>query len=608
MFGEQFEAVTCSEAVVIVRLISELLRPYRGLVIAVIALMLVQTAMSLAAPWPLKIILDNVVGQHPMPEWMTNALLSVFGKAGKLHIAALAGIMTVLIAAVSGVATYLVNYLTESVGQWVANDLRLRTYHHLQQLELSYYDTHQVGPILSTITDDVETIEDFASGSTTEMAVDAFTIVGMLSLMLWLDWDFALVAVAVTPVLVLFVARVKKAVKQATREVRRRQSDIVATVQEGLQSIRVVKAFDRSDMQEQRLGSVSRQTVAAALKARRVKSVVSPTVALVVACCSAFVLWRGASLILSGAMTAGTLTVFLAYLAKFFKPVQDLATMTNAIAQVSVSVERVSAILDTKNVIEERPDPVEPQAIQGEIRFEDVSFSYDEERPILRGISFTAKPGELIGLVGHTGSGKSTIVSLIPRFYDPSAGSIKIDGVDMRDYRVQGIRNQIGFVLQDTVLFSGTIRDNILFGRPDATEEEVIEAAKLANAHDFILAMPHGYDSPVGERGLTLSGGQRQRIGIARALIRDNPILLLDEPTAALDAESELAVMDALKRLMANRTVITIAHRLSTIREADRIIVLRDGEIAEQGNHEQLLARNGIYAELHRIQYEQEAG
>lgn len=590
------------------RLIGDLLRPYRWLVAAVIALMLVQTAMSLAAPWPLKIVLDNVVGHHPMPRWMTDGLMAVFGAAGKMHIAALAGVMTVAIAALAGIATYLINYLTESVGQWVANDLRLRTYHHLQHLSLSYYDTHQVGPILSTITDDVETIQDFASESTTEIAVDAFTIVGMLSLMLWLDWDFALIAVAIAPFLLLFVARVKKAVKQATREVRRRQSDIVATVTEGLQSIRVVKAFDRSDMEEERLGSVSRQTVAAALKARRVKSLVSPTVALAVAACSGFVLWRGSSLILSGAMTAGSLTVFLAYLAKFFKPVQDLATMTNAIAAVSVSIERVSAILDTKNIVEEPADPVEPQTIEGELRFEDVSFSYDDETPILRGVSFTAKPGELIGLVGHTGSGKSTIVSLIPRFYDPSAGSVKIDGVDVRDYRVQGIRNHIGFVLQDTVLFSGTIRDNILFGRPDATEEDIIEAAKLANAHDFIMAMPHGYDSPVGERGMTLSGGQRQRIGIARAIIRDNPILLLDEPTAALDAESELAVMDALKRLMANRTVITIAHRLSTIREADKIIVLKHGEVAEVGDHEELLARNGIYAELHRIQYEQGVG
>jgi ABC-type multidrug transport system fused ATPase/permease subunit len=591
-----------------VRLISELLRPYRWLVVGVIALMVIQTAMSLAAPWPLKIILDNVVGHHPMPQWMTDGLLAVFGKAGKLHIAALAGIMTVVIAAISGLATYLVNYLTETVGQWVANDLRLRTYHHLQQLSLSYYDTHQVGPILSTITDDVETIEDFASETTTQMAVDVFTIVGMLSLMLWLDWDFALIAVAVAPFLLFFVMRVKKAVKVATREVRKRQSDIVATVQEGLQSIRVVKAFDREAVEEKRLANVSRQTVAAALKARRVKSLVSPTVALVVACCSAFVLWRGAGLILSGAMTAGTLTVFLAYLAKFFKPVQDLATMTNTIAQMSVSVERVSEILDTKNAVDESDDPVEPQDIKGELTFDAVTFSYDGERPTLHEVSFTAAPGELIGLVGPTGSGKSTIVSLIPRFYDPAGGTVKIDGVDLRDYRLQGIRNQIGYVLQDTVLFAGTIRDNVAFGRPDATEEEIVEAAKIANAHDFIMAMPHGYDSPVGERGMTLSGGQRQRIGIARALIRDNPILLLDEPTAALDSESELAVMDALKKLMANRTVITIAHRLSTIREADRIIVLKDGEIAEVGNHEQLMARNGIYAELHRIQYEQGVG
>jgi len=303
-------------------------------------------------------------------------------------------------------------------------------------------------------------------------------------------------------------------------------------------------------------------------------------------------------------MTAGTLTVFIAYLASFFKPVQDLASMTNTIAQVSVAVERVSAILDTAVTVVERPDPVDAPTLRGEVVFEDVVFSYDGENPILRGVNFTVAPGELVGLVGHTGSGKSTIVSLVPRFYDPDSGRVCIDGVDVRDYKLRDVRNQIAFVLQDTVLFSGTIRDNIAFGRPDATEEEIIEAAKLANADEFIRAMPHGYDSPVGERGLSLSGGQRQRIGIARALVRNSPILLLDEPTAALDAESEKAVMSALDRLMADRTVIAIAHRLSTIRNADRIVVLNKGEVAEQGNHEELLARNGIYAGLHRIQYD----
>jgi subfamily B ATP-binding cassette protein MsbA len=331
----------------------------------------------------------------------------------------------------------------------------------------------------------------------------------------------------------------------------------------------------------------------------------SPIVNIVVAACTGLVLWRGTSLVMAGAMEVGTLTVFLSYLAMFFKPVQDLATMTNTIAQTSVGVERVRAILDADAIIPERPDAIEPQTLRGEIDFEHVSFGYNAAEPVLRDVSFTVQPGQLVGVVGPTGSGKSTVVSLIPRFYDPNAGSIKIDGVDIRDYKLHELRQHIGFVLQDTVLFRGTVRENIAYGHPRATEDEIVQAAKLANAHEFISRMAHGYDSQVGERGLTLSGGQRQRIGIARAIIRDNPILILDEPTAALDTESEQLVVEALERLMKGRTVITIAHRLSTIRDADNIIVLKDGVVAENGTHEQLLALDGVYAGLHRIQYEE---
>ncbi|MBV9722711.1 MAG: ATP-binding cassette domain-containing protein, partial [Mycobacterium sp.] len=262
-------------------------------------------------------------------------------------------------------------------------------------------------------------------------------------------------------------------------------------------------------------------------------------------------------------------------------------------------------ILDADAVIPERLDGIEPESLRGEIAFEHVSFGYDDEEPVLRDVCFTIKPGQLVGFVGPTGSGKSTVVSLIPRFYDANAGSITIDGVDVRDYKLHELRKHIGFVLQETVLFRGTIRENIAYGNPRATEDEIVQAAKLANAHDFITRMPHGYDSTVGERGLTLSGGQRQRIGIARAIIRDNPILILDEPTAALDTEAEQLVVEALERLMKGRTVITIAHRLSTIRDADSIIVLKDGVVAEYGTHEQLLALGGVYAGLHRIQYEE---
>ena len=276
--------------------------------------------------------------------------------------------------------------------------------------------------------------------------------------------------------------------------------------------------------------------------------------------------------------------------------------MTNVIAQAAVGLERVQAILSTDEIIPQKPDAIEPDKLKGEIIFEHVAFSYEPDQPVLKDINLIIKPGQRIGVCGQTGGGKSTLLSLIPRFYDPTAGIVKIDGINTADYNLIGLRNQIGFVLQDTVLFYGTVRDNIAYGRPDATPEEIIEAAKMANADEFISQMPLGYNTMVGERGLTLSGGQRQRIGIARAVVRDSPILILDEPTAALDTESESIVMEALERLMKGRTVITIAHRLSTIRDADKIIILKDGIISEEGTHDELMKMNGVYAELYRIQ------
>jgi subfamily B ATP-binding cassette protein MsbA len=584
-----------------VRLVREALGPYRGWIIIIVLAMLVETAMSLAAPWPLKVILDNVVGSHKAPEWLDSLRNAMVGD-NKLALAAVAGILTVLIATFGAVASYIDNYYTESVGQWVAHDLRMRVYDHLQHLSLGFYDTHQTGVLLSTITDDIKTIQNFASSSTLDILVDLLTIIGMLGIMLWLEFDFALVAVAVSPFLLLFVARLNRAVKRATHEVRLHQSDIVAVVQQGLESIRVVKAFGRQKLEESRLYDVSQATVDAALKARRVKSLLSPVVTIVVALCTGFVLWRGTALVVGGVMTVGALTVFLAYLSKFFKPVQDLAKMSNTLAQTAVAMERVQAILDTHATVPERPDARDPEVFKGGIAFEHVAFGYDPAVLVLRDVNFTIAPGQLIGVVGATGGGKSTVVGMIPRFYDPAAGRVLVDGVDLRDYKLGGLRGQIGFVLQDTVLFRGTVRDNIAYGRPDASEDEIVAAAKLANADEFIVRMPKGYDSLVGERGLTLSGGQRQRIGIARAIIRNAPILILDEPTAALDTESEKLVIDALERLMKGRTVITIAHRLSTIRDAHKIIVLKDGVVFEEGTHDELVERGGFYAELYSIQ------
>jgi len=587
----------------LLRLIRSLIRPYSISLAAILVAMLVQTAMSVAGPWPLKIVLDNVIGSHKLSPWLDHLLRPLLAGGSKMQIAAAAALAAILIAVVGAIASYVANYYTTSVGQWVANDLRMRTYHHLQQLSLSYYDTHESGTLLSTITADVQTIQSFASSSTLDILVDMFTIVGMLSIMFWLSWDFTLIAVAVTPFMLLLVSRFKKAVKKATHEVRKQQSKIVAVVDQGLQSRRVVKAFGRQNLEEEELSEVSKATVEAALKARRIKALLSPIVTIAVALCTGLVLFRGSALILAGAMTVGALTVFLSYLNKFFKPVQDLATMTNTIAQTAVAVDRIRAILDAETVIPERPEAREPQPLSGEVVFENVAFSYNADAQVLRDVSFRIKAGQTVGVVGPTGGGKSTIVSLIPRFYDPTAGKVHIDGVDIRDYKLKGLRNQIGYVLQETVLFRGTVADNIAYGRAGATKKEVMEAAKLANADEFIAKMPHGYDTMVGERGDTLSGGQRQRIGIARAIIRNNPILILDEPTAALDTESEKLVMEALERLMKGRTVITIAHRLSTIRDSDKIIVLKDGVVAEEGTHDELIALGGVYAELYRVQF-----
>jgi ABC-type multidrug transport system fused ATPase/permease subunit len=589
-------------------LVVDLARPYRVWLVLILAAMLVETIAGLAGPWPLKIVIDDVVGQDRVPEWAAHLLGSSRAGDGRA-LAALAAASLVLIAGLGGLASYADHYYTESVGQWVANDLRMRVYDHLECLSFTYYDTHQTGLLLSTITDDVSTVQDFVSSSTLSILIDFMTIVGMLGLMFWLNWDFTLLVVAITPFLLLFVARFKRAVKNATREVRRRESDVVAVLQTGLESMRTAQAFGAQDVEVARLGEASRATVNAALRARRVKSLLSPVVAVIVSSCTAIVLWRGAGLIVAGTMTIGSLTVFLAYLARFFKPVEDLAKMTNAVAQTTVALERIQSILDIQMSTQERPEAREPEAFTGAIAFEHVAFSYDAEArvapvaavaTVLRDVTFSIAPGQFVGVVGATGSGKSTIVSLIPRFYDPTAGRILIDGTDTREYTLRGIRRQIGFVQQETVLFRGTVRENIAYGRHRATDAQIVTAAKLANADEFIVRMPDGYNALVGERGVTLSGGQRQRIGIARAFIRNAPILILDEPTASLDPESEQLVMEGLERLMKGRTVLMITHRLNTIRGADTIIVLHNGVVAEQGTHEELLAVGGIYAGLSR--------
>jgi ABC-type multidrug transport system fused ATPase/permease subunit len=587
------------------RLVLDLIRPYRGWLAIVFAAMLVEIGTTLAAPWPLKLVIDDALGSHHLPQWLAWAHDYGFGKH-TLGVALFAGVATLIIAVVGAIAGYIDNYYTTSVGQWVANDLRLRIYEHLHRLSLRYYDHTKIGTLVSTITSDVATIQDFASSSTLDIVVDFLTILFMVGLMFWLDWDFTLIAVAFAPVLLVFIFRFKKAVKEAARAVRTRQSEVLSIIQRGLGSVRLTKVFGRQDLELAHLEAASHATVEAALRARKVKSLISPVVAIVVAICTAIVLWKGTSLIVAGSMTAGALTVYLAYLKQFFKPVKDLASMTSTVAQTAVALERIQAILSADDVIKERVGAIDPGRVRGAIDFDRVSFGYEGGTPVLQDVSFSIEPGQVVGIVGSTGSGKSTLLSLLPRFYDPTLGHIRIDGVDVADYKVAALRSQIAFVMQDTVLFPGTIRENIAYGWPDATEQEIIAAARIANADEFITRMPRSYDALVGEHGDTLSGGQRQRIAIARAIVRNSPILVLDEPTAALDPQSEHLVIEALHRLMRGRTVIMIAHRMNTLVGADKIVVLQNGMVAEQGGYDELISRGGVFADLNRIQHRTE--
>jgi subfamily B ATP-binding cassette protein MsbA len=384
--------------------------------------------------------------------------------------------------------------------------------------------------------------------------------------------------------------------------VRKKESELLSIVEEALTSVRVVKAFAREDYEVRRFTSQSRGNLEAALEARSIKAKLSPVVEVIVALGTCLVLWYGARLALTGQLSAGLLIVFLLYLGKMYKPMRELSKMTDTISKAVVGYERIQEVLEIEISVRDLPQARRAARFKGKIEFDHVNFSYDEATPVLKDISFKIEPGQVAAVVGPSGTGKTTIISLIPRFYDPQSGEVRIDGKDVRRYTLKSLREQISFVLQDTILFRAPIWENIAYGKPDASHEEIIRAAEVANAHEFIEKMPEGYDTMLGERGVTLSGGQRQRIAIARAVIRDTPILVLDEPTSGLDAASEEAVIEALDRLMKNRTTILIAHHLGTIRHADVIFVVKDSELVEQGTHEELLAQGGVYAELHKTQ------
>jgi len=583
--------------------IRELLRPHtKSLILGVLAA-IGEAITNLLEPWPLKVVLDNVLKSKESANGWLNHLIFLAAGTDKLAILKLAAFAVFVIAAVGALCSYAEKLLTTTVGQWVTHDLRQTVYFHMQRLSLAYHDQSRTGDLISRVTSDIDSIQSFITSNLLDSLLDVITLTGMVGVMFYVNWRFTLIALSVLPALAIVVFKYTRNIKKASRAVRKKEGEIVSVIQEVLSSMRVVKAFAREEYELKRLEEESLENVEIALKARGLKARLSPIVEVIVAVGTGLVLWFGARLVLAGQLDPGSLVLFIWYLGKMYKPMQDLSKMTDSWSKASVAYERIREVLDTEREIKDLPGARPIRRLEGAIEFEHVNFSYEPGSPIIQDMSFRIKPGQVAAFVGPTGAGKTTIISLIPRFYDPDSGIVRIDGEDVRRYQQRSLREHISFVLQETLLFQGTVWHNIAYGRPEATREEIVRAAELANASEFIEKMPKGYDTIVGERGVTLSGGQRQRIAIARAVIRNTPLLILDEPSSGLDAEAEKLVFDALDRLMKGKTSIVIAHRLSTVRAADIIFVVKDGSIAEQGRHEDLIASGGIYSGLYGIQF-----
>ncbi|HEY2471764.1 MAG TPA: ABC transporter ATP-binding protein [Terracidiphilus sp.] len=582
--------------------ILELLRPHRRQLWLGLLAIAGESIAGLLEPWPLKIVLDDLLQGKSQHGWLHRFIVATAGSAPR-NILIFACIAVLIIAATDALCTYGEKFLTTNVGQWVAHDLRRTIYTHVQRLSLAYHDQQPTGDLVSRVTVDIDAIQSFIVSGLLSILVDTLTLVGMIIVMFCVNWQFTLIALAVVPPLFFIVNTYTRRVKKASREVRKKEGKMVSVVAEVVSSIRVVKAFSREDYEIRRFEGESLEAVEAALAARSLKARLVPIVNIVTAIGTCAVLWFGAQMAMEGRLAPGSLVVFVFYLGKMYKPMQDISKTIDAYSKAATGFDRIQEILQVDDEVHDQPGARRSPRFKGQIDFEHVDFAYKENEPVLRDVNLHVDAGSMVALVGPTGSGKTTIINLIARFYDSTSGVVKIDGTDIRQFTQKSLRGQISFVLQDTVLFSGTIWDNIAYGCPDASHSQIVNAAETANAMEFIDKLPQKFSTTVGERGVTLSGGQRQRIAIARAIIRNTPILILDEPTSGLDSSSEQLVVEALDHLMEGKTSIVIAHRLTTIRRAVKIYVIDNGTIAEAGTHDELLQReDGIYRKLHDLQ------